>query len=100
MDYGNPEDGDLMELPRYDMLTIRFRADQHDVVVPYCEVANGDIQSLTDTTITVKPGLDKPELVTIPLGEFKALIEKSFDTKEIVKLAVQLAGQPETHKIL
>ena len=101
MDYGNSnEDGDLMELPMHDMLTIRFRADQYDVVLPYCEVANGDIKSVGNGEITVKASADKPELVTLPLTEFKILVEKSFDTKEIIKMSVQMAGQPEIYKIL
>ncbi len=89
-----------LEPPRHDMLHIKFRGDKHPYVLPYCEVANGVITQISDDEIiitSVRPG-ESP--VNLKYGEFAAIIEKTFDTKQIVNLSLQIQGEYELFKIL
>lgn len=96
------EDSSVLEPPRYDMLHIKFRGDTHEVVLPYCEVANGDIASVTKEAITIviQKEEGKKETVAIPCAEFITVMEKTFDTKEIISLSVQMAGYNDPIKLL
>lgn len=97
MDKFNSDDQGLAEPPRRDMLTIQFRGDNHEIVLPYIEVANGDIIGLTKTHVEIavyKPlaeAQDTAEAVKMTHAEFIMLIESTFDTKEITRLALQRA---------
>lgn len=92
---------DLLEPPIYDMLSVKFRGDQHTIVLPYCEVANGDIAKITDDTVEISvPKEEGNETVKMLFKDFAKLIETTFDIKEITYLAVQIAGTPDLIKIV
>jgi hypothetical protein len=82
------------------MLTIRFRGDNHDVVLPYCEVANGDITEIEDNLIKVAVNDKKKNVLKLPFADFVKLIEETFDIKDIVKLMVQKAGSYDNVTVL
>jgi hypothetical protein len=92
---------DLQDPPIYDTLTVKFRGDNHEIVLPYCEVANGDIKTIGTNciyiSVTEKGFADE---VKMTFEEFLNTIEKAFDTKEITKLSVQAADSYDTVKIL
>lgn len=100
----NNGEGALQEPPQYDMLTVRFRGDKFDVVLPYCEVANGQITSILNedygyVIITLQRENGEEE-AKISFVDFAKQVEKTFDTKEIVKLQIQQQGKYETHTII
>jgi hypothetical protein len=98
-----PEDKDneLLEPPRYDMLIIRFRGDQQDIILPYCEVANGELSGCEEEEKVIEIAVEgKPEMARISFDDFIKHIEKTFDIKEIKKLAIQPAGSSEAIQIL
>ena len=83
------------------MLMVKFMGDPHELVLPYCEVANGDLISVKDNQIKISVIKDNAaEVVEMIYSKFVELIEKTFDTKGIIKLSVQLAGSYEPVKIL
>jgi hypothetical protein len=94
------DDNNLTDPPNYDMLTIRFRGDNHDVVLPYCEVANGDITEIEDNLIKVAVNDKKKNVLKLPFADFVKLIEETFDIKDIVKLMVQKAGSYDNVTVL
>lgn len=101
MSYNNEEDHGVLEPPRYDMLTVRFMGDTHDLTLPYCEVANGDLISIGSDQVKIKVATpDKVETVEMLYSRFVELVEKTFDTKGITQLSAQLAGSYELVKIL
>jgi hypothetical protein len=102
MTYGRGDTGgDMMYPPFNDLLNLRFRGDQFDITLPYCEVANGDITSLKDGMISVMIRDEaNPEKVVMSFKEFASFVEKTFDTKEIVKLSVQQSFSEEIFEIL
>jgi len=93
-------DNNLTDPPNYDMLTIRFRGDNHDVVLPYCEVANGDITEIEDNLIKVAVNDKKKNVLKLPFADFVKLIEETFDITDIVKLMVQKAGSYDNVTVL
>jgi len=99
--YNDEEDGDLMEPPKYDMLSVKFRGDNHTIVLPYCEVANGDIMEITAEDIYISVLKEEVvEKLQMNHIDFLRLIESAFDIKEIKELGVQLAGTYNTHTII
>ena len=101
MSYNNEDDQGVLEPPRYDMLTVRFMGDSHDLTLPYCEVANGDLLSVESDQVKIKVATpDKTETVEMVYSRFVELIEKTFDTKGITQLSAQLAGSYDLVKIL
>jgi hypothetical protein len=84
-------DKDTLEPPKFDTLFIQFRGDNHEVVLPYCEVANGDIGELNQSSKSILVEIEKEE-TTLPFKDFTKTIEKIFDLKEIVKLRIQKAN--------
>jgi hypothetical protein len=99
------EDDDLGldDPPRHDILGIKFRGDDFEVVLPYCEVANGDITSVKDDLIEISmhgDGTKPVESVKMTYKDFTELVEKTFDIKEIVKLTLQLANSYDTITIV
>lgn len=94
------DDNNLTDPPNYDMLTIRFRGDNHDIVLPYCEVANGDITEIEDNLIKVAVNDKKKNVLKLPFADFVKLIEETFDIKDIVKLMVQKAGSYDNVTVL
>jgi hypothetical protein len=92
MYYDNDEENQLLEPPRYDMLTVRFRGDVHEMTLPYCEVANGDITRIEPNLIGISVFReDKTEETELSFKDFFDVIEKTFDTKEILELWLQKA---------
>lgn len=89
-------DKDTLEPPKFDTLFIQFRGDNHEVVLPYCEVANGDIGELDHAANSILISVDKEE-AKLSFKDFTNTIEKTFDLKEIVKLRLQKAN---TYQIL
>jgi hypothetical protein len=101
MNNEDDEDQGVLEPPRYDMLTIRFMGDTYDLVLPYCEVANGDLISVQNSQVKISVSKDNVlEVVEMAYSKFVELIEKTFDTKGITELSAQLAGSYEQVKIL
>ena len=109
--HDNHDNADMMDPPRYDMLTVKFRGDGHTITLPYCEVANGDIQKIEEDKIIVLvtqanedpayPSLKEvSEAVTMTFISFKKLVEDTFDVKEITELSLQLAGSYNQVQIL
>jgi hypothetical protein len=95
------ESRDLLDPPKYDMLIVRFHGDDFDVVLPYCEVANGDFKAVTEESIhiAVNKG-SKSESVAMSYSSFAEVVEKTFDTKEVVALAVHPKESYKSFKIL
>lgn len=90
----------LTDPPYFDTLTVQFRGDNYEVALPYCEVANGDIVEINESTVNIavfKEGTK--EVLKMAYEDFVAAVEKAFDIKEIVKLTVQLAESYNTIKI-
>ena len=101
MAYNNDDEQGVLEPPRYDMLMVQFMGDPHELVLPYCEVANGDLISIENTQIKISVARNSLiESVEMPYSQFVELIEKTFDTKGITKLSAQLAGSYDVVKIL
>lgn len=100
--YNNDEEDSLLaEPPRYDTLSVKFRGDNYEIVLPYIEVANGDIVSITEAEIEIMLIKDNvQEAVKMSYNEFTKLIETTFDTKEVVELKLQLAGTYDKVTIL
>jgi hypothetical protein len=100
--YNNDEEDSLLaEPPRYDTLSVKFRGDNYEIVLPYIEVANGDIVSITEAEIEIMLIIDNvQEAVKMSYNKFTKLIETTFDTKEVVELKLQLAGTYDKVTIL
>jgi hypothetical protein len=106
------DDRDMMDPPRYDMLTVKFRGDNHEITLPYCEVANGDIAAIAENRIDISvkvpenPEVEleednsKTELVSMPFKNFVEAVEKTFDIKEIVSMSLQMAWTYDQIRIL
>jgi len=101
MNYDDDDEQGLLEPPKHDMLVIRFMGDNHDLILPYCEVANGDLISVKNAQVKISVVKNNVlETVEMLYSKFVELIEKTFDTKGIMQLSVQLAGNYEQVKIL
>jgi hypothetical protein len=99
--YPGDEQSGLTDPPYFDTLTVKFRGDNYEVALPYCEVANGEITKVTDKAVTVtyvKDGVK--DVLEMVHADFVSVIEKAFDIKEITKLTVQLADSYDVVKIL
>jgi hypothetical protein len=92
---------DLMDPPKHDMLIVRFHGDDFEVVLPYCEVANGKYTVVDSTNIHIEVSKeDKVEKVSMSYDAFVSVVEKTFDLKEIVALSIQPALSYSIYKIL
>jgi hypothetical protein len=94
------EDNDMIDPPMYDMLNVKFRGDNHELYLPYCEVANGDVMDIDKNSVslvTLKD--DGEESLKLSFKDFFKVIEETFDTKEIVELWLQKAGTYEKIQI-
>jgi len=100
--YNNDEEDSLLaEPPRYDTLSVKFRGDSYEIVLPYIEVANGDIVHISETEIEIMLIKDNVQDVTkMTYNDFAKLVETTFDTKEVVELKLQLAGTYDKITIL
>lgn len=98
--FNNNSNDELKDPPIYDTLTVRFRGDNHDVILPYCEVANGDIVYIGGDLVKIEAGDNKKNALSMSFADFAKLVEQSFDIKDITKLSVQLAGAYEEIEIL
>lgn len=88
----NSQEG-MIDPPYHDLLNLRFRGDAFSILLPFCEVANGDIKMLKDGIIKVliKNNSQEEEL-DMSYEDFAKLVEEAFDTKEIIKLSIQPSG--------
>jgi type 1 fimbria pilin len=102
MFHNDPDENGVLEPPKYDMITVQFRGDNHIVNLPYCEVANGNIKEIKEDSLlisgTVKDGVI--DTTKVSFKEFTALVETTFDIKEVIKLSVQKAESYEVYTIL
>lgn len=98
--FNNNSNDELKDPPIYDTLTVRFRGDNHDVILPYCEVANGDITEIGGNLIRLGVSDNKKNALSMSFADFAKLVEQSFDIKDITKLVVQQAGSYEEIEIL
>lgn len=100
--YNDDEENSLLdEPPRYDTLSVKFRGDSYEIVLPYIEVANGDIVSITDTELEIMLIKDNvQDAIKMTYKDFTKLVETTFDTKEVVELKLQLAGTYDKVTIL
>lgn len=97
----DPDENGVLEPPRYDMITVQFRGDNHIVTLPYCEVANGQIKDINEDYLLISnPTQGLADVTKVSFKEFVSLVETTFDIKEVVKLSVQKAESYDTHKIL
>ena len=95
------ESKDLLDPPKHDMLIVRFHGDDFDVVLPYCEVANGKFTVIDADNIHITVAREnKLESVAMTYKSFTEVVEKTFDIKEIVSLSVQPAASYDVFKIL
>jgi hypothetical protein len=96
------EDRELLEPPKFDSLEIKFRGDNYQITLPYCEVANGDIIKIEDNVVNIRltPVNGKRENISCDYPSFVEAVEKAFDIKEITKLSIRQAGSYESIKIL
>lgn len=100
MDNYDSDDSMLDEPPRHDMLTVKFRGDSEVIVLPYCEVANGNIAKIDPVERHVDVATDTTELITMTFENFIKVIEDTFDIKEVVQLSLQKAESYENIQIL
>jgi hypothetical protein len=99
--FDDNEEYGLIDAPKHDMLILRFHGDDFEVALPYCEVANGTFAEIDTESIHIKVVKeDKIEKVAMTYKAFVEVVEKTFDIKEIVELAVQPAESYNIHKIL
>ena len=87
------------ELPKFDMLTVKFQGDEDAIVLPYCEVANGKISSIEKDENKITLSVDG-ENVSVNLKDFTRMLQDTFDIKDIIELRVQLAGSETIVNIL
>jgi hypothetical protein len=99
--YNDKEDNLLDEPPRYDTLSLKFRGDSYEIVLPYIEVANGDIVSISEAEVEIMLIKDNvQDAIKMTYKDFAKLVETTFDTKEVVELKLQLAGTYDRVTIL
>jgi len=101
--YEDEDDQGVLEPPRFDMLTVKFRGDNYTIALPYCEVANGDISSIADGKVNIAIPANEnepPQAVEMLFADFVKLIEQTFDIKEIVQLSLQMADSYDNISIL
>jgi len=108
--FRDSSENELLDPPAYDLLTVRFRGDDHEMTLPYCEVLYGHVLSISIAEhffgkiadVIEAVGLvdaDRELSAKIAFEAFTALVEETFDTKEIVKLQLQKAGSYEVYNI-
>lgn len=97
-DYDN-DDSLLDEPPRHDMMTVKFRGDSETIVLPYCEVANGNLSKI-DTVERHVVILNEEDSVTMTFEDFIKVVETTFKIKEVVQLSLQKAQSYENIQIL
>lgn len=96
----NSDDSLLDEPPRYDMLSVKFRGDADSVVLPYCEVANGNIDKIDTVERHVIVSTGAKEIITMTFENFVKVIQDTFDIKDVVQLSLQKAESYENIQIL
>ena len=92
------EDETTMRLPSFDMLWISYKGDPEgtfSLVIPYCEVSNGQLIRITNEAITL---VYQDKAISIPHQDFKDGVESAlndcnqeqgFPKKKIIRLSVQ-----------
>jgi hypothetical protein len=93
------EISDKSGIPQYDMLSVKFRGDKEVITLPYCEVANGYIESVEKDSdeITI---IYNENGIKMTLSAFTKLMQDTFDIKDIVELSIQKSGSANTITIL
>ena len=92
------DDNTIMNLPSYDMLWISYEKPEvgvpprFTVVLPYCEVANGEIEELNITGVVIKC---QEESVQTTHADFVKLIEREMKNGKITYLMVQMKESPK-----
>jgi hypothetical protein len=101
MQHDNSDDSLLDEPPRHDMMSVKFRGDAEVIILPYCEVANGNISKIDSVerhiTIVKEDSFD-PVIMTFE--SFVKVVEETFDIKEVVQLSLQKAESYDNITIL
>jgi hypothetical protein len=101
----HPEEG-LMDPPKFDTLCVQFRGDNHEITLPYCEVANGDILKIDASKIVIalhtinEDGDEDYQEFPMNFKEFVEAVEAQFSIKQITKLSIQKADSYEKIVIL
>jgi len=96
------DDSATMNLPSYDMLWISYdkpepgMPPQFTVVLPYCEVANGDILELNPGGIIIGYA---EENINMPYPDFVKLVEREMKNGKITYLMVQMKESPKIIQI-
>lgn len=96
------DDSATMKLPSYDMLWISYdkpeagQPPQFTVVLPYCEVANGDIEELNPSGVIIRYN---KESVHMPHKDFVKLVEREMKNGKITYLMVQMKESPKVIQI-
>jgi len=100
---------DTMRLPSFDMLWISFTGDPEgtfSMIVPYCEVYNGEITDIDSTGVTIHY---KDQSMHVPHNEFKEVIEdtlgscvteQGFKSRKIRSLSVQPRNTADVIQII
>jgi hypothetical protein len=84
-----------MHIPIYDMLWISYDNPEHgappefNLILPYCEVANGEIEELNPEGVVIRYNYDQ---VTMEHKDFVQLIEREIKNGRITHLMVQMKG--------
>ena len=101
MQSDNSDDSLLDEPPRHDMLSVKFRGDAEVIILPYCEVANGNISKIdtVERHITIVKA-DAFDPVVMTFESFVKVVEDTFDIKEVVQLSLQKAESYDNITIL
>jgi hypothetical protein len=91
-----------MNLPIYDTLWISHETPEpgappaFTLVLPYCEVANGEIQELSPGGVTIA---FNGETVAMPHKDFVKLVEREIKNGKITYLMVQMKDSPKVIQI-
>ena len=101
MQNDNSDDSLLDEPPRHDMMSVKFRGDAEVIILPYCEVANGNISKIDPVerhiTIVKEDAFDP---VVMTFDGFVKVVQETFDIKEVVQLSLQKAESYDNITIL
>jgi len=91
-----------MNLPPFDMIWISHdnpeegMPPQFNTILPYCEIANGEIEELNPGGVIIKY---KDESVHMSHADFVKLIEREMKSGKITYLMVQMKESPKIIQI-
>jgi hypothetical protein len=99
-DFKPDDSGMLDEVPRHDMLSVKFRGDDEMIVLPYCEVANGEISKIDTIERHIIITTETKDPITMTFESFVKVVQETFDIKDVVQLQLQQANSYDNIKIL